>query len=766
MFLVLFGVINSSVQLWQPGREWTYSYHALLRAGALLPAEAHSQWDLQGQLTVRSIDPHTIAVRLSSLTSSTYNGLRDSLPASLNPTPLPVVASRALETSFLVHYATDEGGTVAQALSVSINDPLWAVNVKRSIASVLQLRQDRLSEPATIVSEHGLHGLCRHVEYSVVNNTEYVYLRKTIDGARCELSPLSWSSAPLMNCPGAEEHSYAATTTREYTLAHKENGRFELQHVMSSRRLYVQPFRASAEAHHVYQYQVYRLLSSTESLSMNSSSEEPTLIKRSLMFEHDSRDLTQGRAPAIQPDVLHKVLNLLDRLVSTLDDSFERSRGAVHSRLLTQLYYTCNMLVLDSLKQLYDEIAIGTSYQLETKRNMFLELLPQIGTTASAHFIRDLVLQRRIKDLASIKLLAVFPFYARHSDETLLRDMEPLLHLGDNYDSTIRQAAALCFATLVQRTYAAGRCTSETLESYAHKYLDLFAGASTYSQRIVYLQALDNLQSTTTFEFLSSIISNGEQSRHLRFLAVWAAMSLAPEYPSETFRLFWPLLVDRSQPLEMRVAALTILLIAEPTEARLLTLYWYIQAEPDQHLTNFFYSTLVSLHRTTYPCYVHLGRLARHVSRFMRRPSPAVWTTGNYLLDYRDTESAFGGMTQLFLVGNPISGAPDVFYLTFNSYATGRNFNQVSVYLKLHGLIEHLSEGSVDSLQRLVKMLQSTGVKLPPQPNLHIELIVKVQGKSVFCQYFDRDNFNKLLNGEHENIYIFNTNVLIIIIIL
>lgn len=97
-----------------------------------------------------------------------------------------------------------------------------------------------------------MNGNCQGIEYSVVNNTEYIYVRKVIDQTQCDVSPVKWSSATPFLCPGGEENTYSSSTTREYTLKHTADG-LDLKHVMSSRRLYVQPFHASAEAQQIYQ---------------------------------------------------------------------------------------------------------------------------------------------------------------------------------------------------------------------------------------------------------------------------------------------------------------------------------------------------------------------------------------------------------------------------------------------------------------------------------------------------------------------------------
>lgn len=38
-------------------------------------------------------------------------------------------------------------------ISVSVNDPLWAVNMKRAIASILQINENKLTTSTSFISE-------------------------------------------------------------------------------------------------------------------------------------------------------------------------------------------------------------------------------------------------------------------------------------------------------------------------------------------------------------------------------------------------------------------------------------------------------------------------------------------------------------------------------------------------------------------------------------------------------------------------------------
>lgn len=738
------------LELFPPVKQWLYSYHAKVRTGTLLPAQAHSQWDLHAALTISSTTDY-IHLQLRDLKTSSYNGPRDGISQEIISSPLPEDAQQFLTLPFLLYPSEKDHSQIG----VSESDPLWSVNIKRAIASALQLDLSITNKRAALGNENGIHGSCQFIEYSTVSNMDYVYVRKVIDRAKCNLKAMEWSSAPKFPCVTiGSDDVYSASTTREYTLARK-NKTLELRHINSSSRLYVQPFNAAAEAQHVYQYQEYRLNNTIEILTNVVIPND--LVNKTIQYEYDVYDLTHGRAKMEQDNALLQTKVLLDKLVGALDEhGLGRDAGREHSRALTQLYYKAFILDLNSLRILYRDIGIGTSYQLETTRNMFLELLPQIGTKDSVHFMKELIVNGTVKDLTAIKLLAVFPFYVRQHSKEVLDEMSVLLDLGDNYDASIRHTAVLSFATLVFQTHISGGCSVDVLDQYARKYYEYFTQSTSYEKKMLYLQGLDNLQAGSVFDYLKSIVESTSLSRHMRFLAVWASMSTAPFRPANIYEIYWPILVNRTQHLEMRVAAFTMLLISQPTKARFLTLYWYMQGEPDQHLYRFFYTTLISLQKTTYPCYGPMSQLAKHVARFIKPPnSNRQWVTGNYLLDYTNTYSAFGGMAQLFLVGDPRTDSPNVIYLTFNNYANGKSLNQAAVYLKIHGLPHHLrklfSKKNADSeaqatryAKELVEQLQNAGIEMLSPDQLHLEFILKVQGKTVFCQYFNNHNLNQL----------------------
>lgn len=70
--------------------------------------------------------------------------------------------------------------------------------------------------------------------------------------------------------------------------------------------------------------------------------------------------------------------------------------------------------------------------------------------------------------------------------------------------------------------------------------------------------------------------------------------------------MYWPILTNRSEHLQMRIAACTMLFISGSSVGRFLNLFWYMKSDPSVHLKNFFYTSMVSLVESKFPCYATL----------------------------------------------------------------------------------------------------------------------------------------------------------------
>lgn len=108
-------------------------------------------------------------------------------------------------------------------------------------------------------------------------------------------------------------------------------------------------------------------------------------------------------------------------------------------------------------------------------RNMFLEALPQVGSTESAHFILNLIQDKKVSDISAIQLLTRLPLYLRRPDAQLLVSLQPLLTLPSEISAEVQNTAILAYGTLIYKTCLV-HCPYEMLDDYVRLYLDRYTG--------------------------------------------------------------------------------------------------------------------------------------------------------------------------------------------------------------------------------------------------------------------------------------------------
>ncbi|XP_068082833.1 vitellogenin-4 isoform X2 [Anabrus simplex] len=750
ILFLLTSFLSVAQGLFIPDQQLVYHYHAVVHAGTSTPTHASSDWELKGKLIIQAYQDHAV-VQLTQLTTSLYNGKSTSASNHVfHPTP-PEISE--LLQPFKINYEHNK----VKDITVAGNEQVWSINIKRAVANLLQLDESQFNSRAFITHENTLYGECR-TEYSISEENGKIIARKFMDinDLTCKGFPrLGWSNVSPLICSPTPQ-AISTSIGRKYVLVPLENGGLNIESVQSRGGTNVQPFQALGEIQ-------YAFVNQTLQLEKSEDIAEPLKVSPSgrnvgLTFEPPRKDLTQGRAPLTN----ESTLKLIDLYLGKLSDKVEINPLLVeshelHDEYVSQLLHYLSLLDKPNLEQYYQRLVIGTSYQQETLRNLFMKLLPQVGSDASVLFIRDLVHVTK-DNTTAIELLTVFPFYVRQHSEQLLTECETLLSLGDNVHPDVKSAAVLSFSILVHKT-CRQPCQPATLDRYIRQYVDLFSGSRNYDEQLLYLEALNNIEIGDVYDYIEPVIRGNvtvftERPHHIRFLGVWATMTAAynPTKTLKIYQTYWPILTNRSEHLEMRVAALTMLMLSGPTYGNFFNLLWFMESEPNPHLQNFFYTTLVSLIDTKYPCYKGLGSLASHLIRFAKPPSASNWATGNYILDYADPLYGFGGMAQLFAVANQRTGNPNVLHLLLDSFALGYTVRRLELYLKLEGvgdvlkkLMINLHGAEILKLNDLLALLESLQAPFIASEPVHIEIIAKVEGKVILCQYINANTLHKLV---------------------
>ncbi|XP_033211866.1 uncharacterized protein LOC117169551 isoform X2 [Belonocnema kinseyi] len=733
-FFLIFLCMTRSESLFTKGKEYIYSYEAISNTGVLLPSRASSSWGFEGILSIKAGENSTF-MQLQSIKTNSWNGPNDKKGENVDING----SIKELLKPFKVEYKMG----LIDNFSVEA-EQVWATNIKRGIAGVFQLDLSNLERQMAFNSNEVNHyGHCS-IECVVTNESSTEKLiRKTVDPRTCRGHPhRTWSNVPQMQCPNNDQNPLLKSSERLYRVFSNDS-EVTISFVNATGGIYVQPFQSLGEAQYIFTQQHFQILSVKNISASNELKSDPMQIKN-LQHELPGTDLTQGRGALEKETVFETIAVLLDRLSQRLENpGLDTEINNLHNTTISVLLYYLESLNREDLQIVYNSIS-GTSYKDETVRNIFLEALPQIGSSEAALFVLDLIQQKKVSDITSIQLLTHLPFHIRKPEIQLLVTLQPLLNFPDKIAVEVQNTGILTYGTLIYKT-CLSYCPYEMLDDYVRLYLDKFTESPLYEKKMVWLEGLANIQLGRVVEFLEPIASGtNSESRHLRVLAAWASLPTAPLRPDVIYPVYWPILINRTEHLELRIAALTLLIVSNPSPSRLISLFWYMKGEPDLHLYNFFYTTLKSMERTNFPCYVHIGGLAAQFTRMLHKSSKNEFIiTGNYLFDYQDTYRHFGAMIHGIIIANPLTNIPEVAYVTLNNHGSGINLNHVSLYIKAEGFL-HTMTTYLDNPTRVEDILKQFKINEKSINPAHFEIIARVQEKAVLCLHLNRTSLVKV----------------------
>lgn len=234
----------------------------------------------------------------------------------------------------------------------------------------------------------------------------------------------------------------------------------------------VHTFESTGEAQYISSELQLTYLQESDIVNVLDINKDMSPVLVGLQYDSPTQDSSGGRQKENPKKLVKRTNTLLNSLADSLEKvylKFEEPYDTTVAdiiRLMGRMNYDC-------LQKLYQEIDIGTSYRQETVRNLFLELIPRIGTNAAVLLTRDLIVNNRVKSTTAVQLLISLPFHIQELSADLVADCEVLLNLGPDRPD-VKQSAVLTFATLVHNAYVSRKIPDKTFERYVKKYFELF----------------------------------------------------------------------------------------------------------------------------------------------------------------------------------------------------------------------------------------------------------------------------------------------------
>ncbi|XP_070169151.1 larval-specific very high density lipoprotein [Polyergus mexicanus] len=762
-----------------------YNYYADVKAGIIQPAQYASQFALVGQLHIKKdiSDPtlnNAYFVKLNNIKYGMYNG------RLVDHEPVEVVhelgeATQQIQEPFVIVY--DDHGKF-QGIKMLESESVWSKNMKQGIASMLQLDLERIQlqtpiKPHSFIThENTIHGTCQ-VAYDVQSakptnpETTNFVITKLHDLRNC--SHFVQRVFDHVECEKCHVESMEDMTTdarRVFQIEQQDND-ILIKHMVAHSVINYFPFNAQSEAHYLLTNITLDLHSVMPSMEtpVSSINFQNVPIIRDITFNkpmgnyalHAAEDLTHGRHIVKLDTLIPKLKKMLVEAADYLEENHLEAKEPEwkHGQTINRLQHTMSYMDLGSLEQVYNAIQDAKTPKEVTMKNIFLRMVPTVGTTAACHFTRNVIRKHKVTDATALAMLIKLPMHIKISSERLLLEMEELLKLDNTVSSDVREASILCFSILIRKTFMhqQGEIVNPLLERYLHRFLDHIKNDQSYNMKMMYLVAMKNVQVGNIEKLLEPIIRGevmvSENPYNIRVEAIWAIKKAVANKVEYTHNLLWPILADVSQPLLIRIVAYDVLISQLPNMQRLMNIYWLMVNEQNDHMYNYHYTTLKGLANSVDPCLTPVREMVRKILRYTKIRPVITELSSKHFVDYTDPMYEHGESFNTVWVLDELTGLPYAGYIEHRVSIARRPVDKISIYWVAYGLddimkivkktlmgttVENLTNKNVQNI--LIRAAQDMPVKKPIQ----IDICITLNNHAIVAKHYDQNTFKNLFD--------------------
>ncbi|CAH2062143.1 unnamed protein product, partial [Iphiclides podalirius] len=699
----------------EQGRRYSFVVKTNSSSGILAPREGSSFWTLEGRLSVTVYDNYTkVRFKLDDLKTS-YQSEE---------------AARYLKETWEAEYQAN--GFIS---GIYVGDePKWATNMKRALTVNFQMKKD--------TGTYGNYEPCLYesclMVYTVVGGSVKKYCSLKVASDKTEHS---WSSVPwTQDYVERNVPEVVSTSERVYELDERRglscmnmNGNF--QYKIHDHVLYV-----ASELSLYYDTDVPA-----------GSIEKLDLYRREIQYDAgDFRNPSNFIKTETQNHLKNRTHEILLKIAKKgIDaDNIVKNEGLIHTMDFVDLLNTMSQLTYESFSKLFDELVLGTSYDLETARNIFLEVLPHGRSDACARFIKYLVIEQKekVEDAALLSLLRKLPYNVADYSQNLLEELEVFTRLGLDFPQPIRHAGILSFATLASKTMDASLVKSDYFDNIVVKYFRMYSDCPQYLDRMVWLQGLCTLGYGAE-SYIRTIHGDVTRNRHER---LWASLACGPE-TSKGYMVLetaLPILTNDKEHIQLRIAALHALLSSNISASDFLFIHNYIKGCGSDQLKRFWYSTVKTLEKNRFfHGYKAASFYVPFITNQVTNPGSTYWATNNLVFTVGDDEDT--ASVQFFSVGEAFGPMPAMGGIKLST--GGRRPYQPSIYFIGEGLswvfLKKLLQSRNVSEGGLMAMLEKLNAwKLRTPEPVHIDIVMKIGDKTVFATHINQSELARSYN--------------------
>ncbi|KAI9559672.1 hypothetical protein GHT06_013677 [Daphnia sinensis] len=493
LVLCLASVSSARYTPWAAGSEYVYRLHAISVSDIpeLGPQAAGVKFD--AQLMVQCRDAGSIIIKLADVTARNFHtDVSESwseLESSQIGTQVVVEGKHFLEKPFIIRHR--EG--LFEALVVSQDEPFWSINMKKAVASKLQLHvsgsrsvesasrnfglptEDSTEDVNTVfkVLESGVTGECEML-YEIAPLSDalirsdsklnpmpklcvegtFFQVVKTKDYSKCRLSkPVYTVIAPAgWQCkPGAA----ACGTARSRSSVTRYIGCGSLESFTLLKMTHQGEVRTSPYAYDTEQLRslsLMKLILQAVRHASSSSAWPPKELDTGLSIgslvysfpgtnasgNHWLSDGLMRMPPLRDADQLHQgVENMVDeveRLLAKAVDQIEESQEEAAIDTISAISHLIRHMDYQKVSTLVGDVG----HRSNLERSILLDAMIAAGSNPTVTFLKESILNRRLSKSESLQAISSLPLYVRTPTAELLNELFSMLKATSTFSGSER----------------------------------------------------------------------------------------------------------------------------------------------------------------------------------------------------------------------------------------------------------------------------------------------------------------------------------------
>uniref|UniRef100_A0A182NTY7 Vitellogenin domain-containing protein n=1 Tax=Anopheles dirus TaxID=7168 RepID=A0A182NTY7_9DIPT len=749
------GSVVKSVFVGTGTEEYVYQYELDVTTGVVEP-EYGSMYRVKALLHVRP-DPagNGTFVYFSDPKVFLYTG---HLPLPVEPTSANYTQyAKQAEPIVQPFYVTYDKYGLVQEVFTTKTDVLWSVNLKKGVASMLQLPVDKIPtkkfvKPVVFTeTEHTVYGKV-NVTYAVHSVHEKVQVVKTPDYE--SFAQLPYDVYANVE-PSHVYHNWTSWTTVlpvvEYELMFVKDGVL-VSKAHSESTKYVQPFTVEEQKQYVTTKQT---LVYVQTVAPSKTFEFANFPTYHYVHYETSEHVFEEHYPTISTvtpvvdisTVGPKVQVMLYEAVQYLQENpiTHQETDTKHGLVITRIIEALKPFTVENYAQFWTVLTKSTTPKDLMAVDIFYKVLPSVGTKYSVQFVMDMVKNHKVKESVAVGMLFSLGVNVRAPSVELLHSVEEFVNFPSYVKPEVAHAAILTFGTMVYKTFLHEKHSTE-IEKYIKVYYKHLKEAKTFEEQLVWLHGLKNIQFGTVGELLVPLVK-GEQvldlayDRHLQVHVIYALMEIMEHAHDTLFEVVFPVVVDETLPVELRVAAVKVIFTMEDVHycTKLVT---FMKAEKNVHL----YSYFVTMIRSYVNSDVYFGTDYYHylqhvVSEFVHY-DPSV-ETKSFFYDYVDVEQKVGSIIRGNMIADVKYNKVNQFYVSFAPYVMDRAYDLYSVHVKFEGVHNPLSLMFPKLFNVDPKTVNEPITKNYENVPVHVEFTFMANGKVVYTKYFNEETIKQ-----------------------